>query len=286
MSRNITDVFVCGMIVTGILMLIAPEIFYVRDIYTGGYLRANTMFKFTYAGFIILSVAMIYAVMRLFWIVGKNGRYSTASFFIAVVFCLFLFIPAHYTYAALKQRCNDLGRSNFKSLDGVAYTVNYPSRYTGTNESGNLTEYMDAINWFNTCVPGPHVILETYGESYTDYNIVSAYTGLQTVCGWQTHEWLWRFHGIVDPETDLLVSDPEYDVWAIYLTPRYQDIATVYTNTDPATVREILDKYEVEYVIIGDMERERFHTDNTETIASLGTIEFSSGDLTVVKIDR
>jgi len=75
-ERNIVDVFVCGMAVVGILMLIAPEIFYVRDIYTGGYLRANTMFKFTYAGFIILSVAMVYAIARTFFIVSSKGRYS------------------------------------------------------------------------------------------------------------------------------------------------------------------------------------------------------------------
>ncbi len=286
MNRNATDIFVCGMIVTGLIMLIAPEIFYVRDIYTGGYLRANTMFKFTYAGFIILSVAMIYSVIRLFWIVGKNGKYSTVSFFISIFFCFLLFIPAHYTLTALKQRCGDLSRNNFKTLDGTAYTVNYSSQNTGTVESGNLSEYMDAVNWFNTSVPGPHIILESYGESYTDYNIVSAYTGLQTVCGWQTHEWLWRFHGIVDPETDLLVSDPEYDVWDLYLTPRYYDIATVYTDPDPNVVRSVLDKYGVEYVIIGDMERNRFHTDNTDVISALGTVEFSSGDLIVVRIDR
>ena len=286
MVRNIADVFVCGMVVVGILMLIAPEIIYVRDIYTGGFLRANTMFKFTYAGFIILSVAMIYSIARLFWTVGKNGRYNTASFFIAILFFLFLFIPAHYTGVALKQRCGDLSRDNFKTLDGVAYTVNYSSHYTGTIQSGNLMEYMDAINWFNTSVSGPHVILETYGESYTDYNIISAYTGLQTVCGWQTHEWLWRFHGVVDPQTDLLIADPDYNVWDIYLTPRYRDIATVYTSDNPDEIREILDRYNVDYVIIGDMERDRFNMDNTATISSLGSIEFSSGDLMVVKIDR
>ena len=61
-ERNLIDVFVCGMTVVGILLLIAPEIFYVRDIYTSGYLRSNTMFKFAFAAFIILSIAMSYTL--------------------------------------------------------------------------------------------------------------------------------------------------------------------------------------------------------------------------------
>jgi uncharacterized membrane protein YecN with MAPEG domain len=60
-KRNLIDVFVCGIFVIGILLLVAPEIFYVRDIYTSGYLRSNTMFKFTFAAFILLSIAMAYS---------------------------------------------------------------------------------------------------------------------------------------------------------------------------------------------------------------------------------
>jgi len=75
-ERNLVDVFVCGMIIVAIMLLVAPEIFYVRDIYTSGYLRANTMFKFAFAAFIILSVSMAYSIVRLFWIVNKKGLYS------------------------------------------------------------------------------------------------------------------------------------------------------------------------------------------------------------------
>lgn len=284
-ERNITDIFVCGMGITGILMLIAPEIFYVRDIYVGGYLRANTMFKFTYAGFIILSVAMIYSIARLYFIVSSSGKFSNICFVTAIVLTLLLFIPGHYPLLALKQRNGDLDIKRFKTLDGTAYAVDYASSYTGHFQTGNLMEYMDAINWFNTNVEGPHVIMESYGESYTDYNIVSAYTGLQTVCGWQTHEWLWRFHGVVDPETNLFGSDPDYDVWELYLTPRYHDIATVYTSEDSDDIKDVLTRYGVEYVVVGDLERNRFRRDNTGMIAQFGEIVFISGDLAIIRID-
>ncbi len=284
-ERNPIDVFICGSIVVGIMLLIAPEIFYVRDIYTGGYLRSNTMFKFTYAGFIMLSICMVYAVFRLMFMYNRKGEFSTATFVISIVFCFFLLIPAHYTLTSLKQRCGEISRENYKTLDGTAYLLTYTSPYTNNVTSGNLTDYAACIEWFNTEVEGDPVILEAYGLSYTDYNIVSAYTGLPSVCGWQTHEWLWRFHGIVDEETDLLVSDPDQDVWELYLTPRHYDIDMMYTSEDPEVVYELLKKYNVSYVIIGDLERGKYSgVDHTALFASFGRIVFTSGDLMVVQI--
>lgn len=284
-ERNIVDIFVCGMIVVGILLLIAPEIFYVRDIYTGGYLRSNTMFKFTYAGFIILSMAMSYSIIRLFWLVNSQGKYSVASFVVSVIFIFMLFIPAHYTIAALSQRCGTLSKDNYKQLDGTSYLTTYtsPTLPEDMKYSGNMVPYAQAVNWFNTNVSGQPVIMESFGESYTDYDFISAYTGLPTVCGWQTHEWLWRFHGIVDEETDLLISDPDYDVWSIYLTPRHTDIRTVYTTENTAEIQEIIDRYNVEYIVIGPLERSRFSYDNTERISSLGEVVYSADGVTIVR---
>ena len=284
-ERNPVDVFICGSIIVGIMLLIAPEIFYVRDIYTGGYLRSNTMFKFTYAGFIMLSICMVYSVFRLMFITNKKGDYNTPAWVISIVFCFLLLIPAHYTYPALSQRCGELTRDRYKTLDGTAYIEDYVSPYTNHVVPGNLSDYEACIEWFNENVEGDPVILEAYGLSYTDYNIVSAYTGLPTVCGWQTHEWLWRFHGIVDEETDLFISDPDRDVWELYLTPRHTDIDTMYTSNDPGTVLDLLHKYNVTYVVIGDLERDKYSgLDNTAMFAQFGRVAFISGDLMVVEI--
>lgn len=288
-ERNIVDVFICGAIVVGIMLLIFPELFYVRDIYTGGYLRSNTMFKFTYAGFVILSITMIYSIIRLMFMDRRKGKgFSTIGFVLSIIFALCLCIPGHYTLVSLKQRCGgSLAREGYKTLDGTAYLTNYSSSYIESDyTSGNMREYVDCINWFNTNVEGSPVIMEAHGFSYTDYNIISAYTGLPTVCGWQTHEWLWRFKGVVDPETNILISDPENDVWQIYLTPRHTDIGTVYTSTDIEAIREVLDRYNVEYVICGDLEYEKYGVDNVGIISSLGEIVFNEDNLFVIKINR
>ncbi|MBO4637002.1 MAG: hypothetical protein J5685_07640 [Clostridiales bacterium] len=282
--KNVADIFVCGMTVVGILLLIAPEIFYVRDIYTSGYLRSNTMFKFTYAAFIILSISMAYAIVRMYYIINKKGEYSSATFILGIVFSLMLIVPAHYTGVALKQRSGDLDKANYKTLDGTAYIQTYTSPNCLINETGNLRDYENAIEWLNANVVGSPVLMEAYGDSYTDNDIVSAYTGLPSVFGWQTHEWLWRFHGIVDPDSNLLISDPEQDVWKLYITPRHNDINTFYTTNDPSVVQSIIDTYNVEYVVIGDMERAKFGVDNTPVIEVVGDCVFSSGTLKIFKV--
>ena len=284
-SRNIIDIFVCGMTVVGLMMLTAPEIFYVRDIYTSGYLRSNTMFKFCFAAFIILSVAMIYSVVRLMWFVNKKGKYSSALFAVAIVFALMLFVPAHYTMASLKQRCGEeLKKEDYKALDGTAYLEYHISSQVGEGYPGNLASYKTCIDWFNTNIKGDPVICEAYGDSYTDSCVISAYTGLPTVFGWQTHEWLWRFHGIVDKDQDLLVSDPDKDVWQLYITPRHNDVDTIYLSESPEEVQDLINKYQIEYIVIGDMERFKYGYDNSWLFAQLGESVFSYDTLTVYKV--
>jgi uncharacterized membrane protein len=283
-QRNIIDIYCCGMTVVGIMLLIAPEIFYVRDIYTGGYLRSNTMFKFAFAAFIILSTTMIYSVIRLFWFIKKDGKKNIVLFCVAIGFAINLFIPAHYTMLALKQRSGELKRENYKTLDGTAYIEKHASLYVDDYYSGNLVPYMVCVDWFNENVKGSPVICESYGDSYTDYCIISAYTGLPTVFGWQTHEWLWRFHGVVNKETDLLESDPEKDVWKLYITPRHNDVDILYLSSNPSDVQGIVDKYQIEYIIVGDLERHKYGYDNSPVFAQLGNVIFQYEDLMVYKV--
>ena len=284
-ERNLCDIFVCGMSITGFLMLIAPEIIYVRDIYTSGYLRANTMFKFTFAGFIMLSIAIGYAVIRLFWFASKKGGYSFAAFSLAIVFAILLLVPAHFTLLSLEQRCGNLKKSNFKTLNGLAYIDNYGSNDIGEHEAGNVICVKECIDWFNENVEGSPVICEAYGYSYTDYNMVSAYTGLPTIIGWQTHEQLWRFHGIIDEEKDILVADPEKDVFELYITPRHTDINTIYTSTDANEVIAALSKYNVSYIVDGPFERQLYGGyDNMDTFDRVAKLVYDRDGVRVYKV--
>ncbi len=114
-------------------------------------------------------------------------------------------------------------------------------------------------------------MLEVNGDSYKpEYCRISVRTGLPTILGWRTHEWLWRSAGNADyPEV---------------LSERSGDIETIYTSSDPDEVRELLKKYNVEYIYVGDTEREEFgdpekHANpvNHELLQSLGTVVYPAG---------
>ena len=280
-TRNIADVFVCGIVVVGIMFIIAPEIFYVWDIYTEGYLRSNTMFKFTFAAFIMLSEAMCYAATRFIWFVNKKGTYSTPALITGFVCIILMVIPGHYTLAGLQQRNDGL---TYIGLDGTAYIETHQSPDTYDEYGGNLTSYLKAVEWLNANVKGSPVICEGYGDSYTDRCIVSAYTGLPTVFGWQTHEWLWRYSSVVDKETAKSVEEPEQLVLQRLIYPRQSEVDIIYQSEDPEEIQAVINKYNIRYIIIGGLEYAQFDGDNSELFNEMfGEPVFSYDDLLIFK---
>ena len=138
------------------------------------------------------------------------------------------------------------------------------------------------IRWFNENITGHPVILESYGESYTDYCRISAFTGLPTVMGWETHEWLWR------------TSKAHPNAYGTFVLPRQTDVQTLYTTEDQAQRRALLEQYAIQYIIIGDLERARFRADRNDEnspsllqedlLRELGPIVFSEGTLIVIDV--
>ena len=282
-KMNPADIFMSGIAVVSFLLLAAPEIFYVRDIYAGSYKRSNTMFKFTFEAFVLLSLVMAYTFFRFLCIQRKNRSRFAGIIAGAVVLALLICIPMHYPLVAIEQRTGEISLDNYVGLDGTTAleTRNSPQL---TGGDGDLAAYAQAINYLNANVTGSAVICEAYGNSYTDNCVVSAYTGLPTIIGWQTHEWLWRFQGVVNSQGEL-VSDPSKpDVWKDILTPRQTDVKTIYTSSDIIEVSRLLKKYNVTYLIVGDLERTQYVSINDSILKSLGETVFESGSLYIVKV--
>ncbi len=288
-TRNRADIFMCGAAIVGFLMLAAPEFIYVRDIYQGDFDRTNTMFKFAFAAFIILSLVLGYTLFRVFSHQKRNGDRSALCVFLSLILALLVFVPGHYTLLSLEQRSGKIEMDAYKGLDGTDALRTRNSPKIVGDIDGELLSYAEAIDYLNRNVRGNPVICEAYGSalnSYTDYCVVSAYTGLPTIFGWQTHEWLWRFQGIVD-EQGMLIQNPEKpDLWEDIINPRHLAVDTIYTSTDVSLVRTYLDQYKVEYIIVGDLERVSYDNISDTTIRSMGEVVFSTDGLYIVKVLR
>lgn len=221
-------------------LIVIPEIVYVRDIYEKEYARSNTMFKLTYQAFTMFGILFGYALIRL-WMEKRHviRKILTSVVFACFVGCCFYTVTA--VHAWFGQVWNP---AQYQGLDATAYLET------------TFPEDAAAIRWLNEHVTGDPVVLEANGDSYSDYERVSAMTGLPTVLGWYVHEWLWRG-----------------DTGA--LNERAQEVEAIYTSTNQEEVKKLLEKYQVRYIFVGAREREKYAALNESMLQSLGNIVFS-----------
>ena len=252
-SIRLPDLFAVLMGLCAIGLVLIPELVYVRDIYENRNARANTMFKLTYQAYIMFGMTMIYAIFRLL-IIGKNKILKVLAFI-----GLFLFV----------WTCGYFGNS-VHSWFGEVWK---PSQYKGLNATAFLEtdfpEDVNGIRWLKENISDAPVVLEANGDSYSEYERVSAMTGLPTIMGWYVHEWLWRGN----------LSD---------LNAKIEEIQEIYTSTDETRVKELLEEYNVSYIFVGSCERNKYGADmNNDLLKSLGEVVFQDSEYPtyIVKIN-
>jgi YYY domain-containing protein len=261
----------------GIVLIIIPEFFYVKDIYPAHF-RSNTMFKLGYEAFILWSIVSAYVIvhfvfMRRHPLVGEAGKteerkqiwfFRFPSSVIRPLFFILLFpqlfLVSIFPIFSVRSYFGEL--KTYQSIYGLAWLEKeYPDDYAAiTWLKYQISNIQYPINTNNF-----PVIVEADGDSYTDYNHVSAFSGVPTIVGWAVHEWLWR---------------GGYDEVA----PRREEVKKIYTSADKDEIRAICAKYRVRYIIAGKLEREKYPDLAEENIASIGTAVFQSGDTVVYDV--
>ena len=239
MSLDFTDLFIILLGLCAIGLVLMPEVIYVKDIYSGDYKRANTMFKLTYQAFILFSMCSGYILMK-HLVLGTTGRQRRYARVALILSCLTIGYMGHSIHAWFGNIFDFDAR---ESLDAAAFMEE------------KLPEDYEAVQWLSDNVKGQAVVLEANGDSYSDYERVSVITGLQTVAGWYVHEWLWRGDTVA-------------------LNQRNEDIKTIYTSTDYATVKALVEQYDIDYIYVGNLEREKFGVVADDILEELGDIVF------------
>ena len=205
--------------------------------------RMNTVFKFYFQAWVMWAIAGAYALARF----ARRGGMAT------IVALLLVSAGLIYPALAIPARAGEYGGP--PTLDGAAYLAEtQPDDYA-------------AIAWLNENVVGDPVILEAPGDKFRAYVYearVSAHTGLPTLLGWAGHEHQWRGN---------------YDEQAL----REPDIETLYTSTNPGEVLTLLDKYGINYVYVGPLERARYPAPGLKKFAQLMEIVYSTGNVTIYR---
>ena len=235
--------FVLLMISLGLLLILGPDFLYLRDNF--GY-RINTVFKFDYQAWILLSLAVAFGVA-----VMLSELRGVASALVKVVIVLVIGAGLVYPAFSLPNKTNDFkwGHPEQLTLDGSKYLAN------------TMPDDYQAIQFMQQVDPG--VIVEAVGGSYTEYARISTFTGLPTVLNWSNHEGQWR--------------DPALQ------GSREGDIQTLYTTPDWTVAQEIISRYNIRYIVVGNLERNTYPVNEEKFNKFLKPI-FQQGSITIYEV--
>ena len=215
------SLFAFTLIFLGLALTLSVEFVYLRDSFG---VRMNTVFKFYFQAWVLLACASAYAF---WWLVTYLQKSLSRWLFLVGAGLLFAFGMLYPVMASWGRVDGFTVQPNLDAASGIAQ---------------NNADDWAAIEWLNANVPGAPVILEapsstlTREGSYRYEGRISAFTGLPAVLGWSLHESQWRGDFVEQAK-------------------REPDIATIYTTKDPQLALELLQKWNVEYVILGNPER-------------------------------
>jgi uncharacterized membrane protein len=149
--------------------------------------------------------------------------------------------------AALFLVMGGLGKIKDRMTEAVPHTLDSMTYmdYSTYNERGtdlDLSEDYRAIIWMQDNVKGSPVIAEapSAGIQYEWLNRFSIYTGLPDVIGWEWHQIQQR----------LMFADTVRD--------RGVEEDAFYITTDPQAALNFIHKYNVRYIIVGQLERAKY----------------------------
>ena len=249
--------FTAALILVGSALVLLCEFGYLRDVFEGNpaLTRMNTVFKFYFQAWVLFAAALPFAV----WWTLKRLRQAAFGLGLGYGLALLALGVAALVYPAkaIGFVWDDWDRwSRLEpTLDGAAWMRrDLPADYA-------------AIMRLRELVGGQPVIVEGVGGAYTHYARFSAYTGFRAVVGWGNHESQWR-------------KD-----WP---SQQEHDVDELYTTLDPSRARQLLDQYQVEYVVVGQMEREKYGSNPAalDKFAQLGVIAVNEQGTLVYRVNR
>ncbi|TMC20362.1 MAG: hypothetical protein E6J33_04575 [Chloroflexi bacterium] len=274
--RSLAFTLLLGTVAFGLVAIC--EIFFLKDVFAGNYPRMNTVFKFYFQAWALLSItsgAGLYFVLESFRPVVSASRAQRwlqrdveALWIVGLL--LLLLASAVYPWAGTYTR-TDYYMHRTNSLDGLNYlqTCKFPNCDYDT--SGDYA----AIRWLNSHVSGDPVIVEAVGDDYTSYARISAFTGLPSPMGWVGHEYQWRVNWL------------NSGLNAVDFANRKGDVDTIYMDPHPDVVLNLLARYHVQFLYVGLLEQMKYPAANLHRFSAYPFMQvvYSAHGVTIYKVN-
>ncbi len=235
------------------------EIFFLKDVFSGGpALRMNTVFKFYFQAWALLSIASgagLFFILESLrpkktvrvnmpWVQrGIAGIWSFLLLALVLASMVYPVLAPYARYSRVDASHPQPYMATDLSLDGSAYlaTCRPPDCDFAT-----VGDYK-AIHWLNEHIQGDPVIVEASGNDYSYSSRISTFTGLPTLMGWVGHEVQWRVNWVKQSQAEQADFDS-----------RGASLDTIYTNPNPSVVLAAMAHYNAQYLYVGDFERSKY----------------------------
>ncbi len=237
-QKDPTQPFALLLMFLGILLILGPEFVYLRDNFS---YRINTIFKFYFQAWMVLSLASAYGTAVLF----RRLRGAAGTVF-SIAISLVLIVGLIYFVLGFNTKTNGFNPA-------FGFTLDDFDRVQRENP-----DEAAAIRWLQFAPDG--VVAEAVGGAYSAYARISIYSGLPTVLGWGNHEGQWRDYALQGS--------------------RQQDIEVLYSTPDWFTAQEIITRYNIRYICLGNLERGAYSV-NEEKFNNFLKVVFQQGNVTI-----
>jgi YYY domain-containing protein len=218
------------MIAAGLSLTLMVEII----VLVGDIGRMNTVFKFYLQVWTLLALS---AAAGFGWTLSSLKRWSNSwKSFWQIIVILLVSSAALYPLLGSTAKINDRMVTGVPAtLDGMAF-MEY-AQYDDLGKNMDLSQAYHAIRWLQENVKNSPVIIEGNMVEYHWGTRNTIYTGLPNVIGWNWHQRQQRASASED-----LIQERITEVNEFYLT------------TDQERAKSILDRFGVEYIVLGQLE--------------------------------
>ena len=245
-----------SILISGIFFIIFVENFKIENDIG----RMNTFFKFHLQIWILMSISSCYLLFMAYQY--NNVKFKKFLFFplLSILVISGIIYPIFGTY----DRINDRFSKTDITLNGSRFLEE--NIYIGPNGEIDLSYDYDAIKWIKENVTDVSTIIEGNGPLYSWASRYSIYTGLPTVIGWDWHQ----------------VQQRGYD--RSLINNRVNDIDEFYSTDNLKRKVEIIEKYNIDLVVIGNLERNKYPSSGINKIETLDNVfeEIYKNDQTTI----
>ncbi len=252
------------MIGTALILTLMVELIYL----VGDIGRMNVVFKLYNQAWLLFAIAAGFCTIMMLKAIEK---WKTLSQFLwQLVFFSLVISAALFPLLGTMDKINDrMAVDAPNTLDGMAY-MQY-STYFDMGVLMDLREDYLAIQWMQDNIKGSPVIVEGQAYEYRWGTRYTIYTGLPGVVGWNWHQ---------RQQRAILQSN--------VVQERVDDVGKFYLSDDIAEAKDFLKKYNVSYVVLGQLERAFFPGDGLNKFDKFNGIlwdaVYSQGDTMIYKV--